>query len=103
MYSVNFKKRMSAAIPSFEIRYSIFCGSAVRFLKLIQLSIPKIRSQWRHRPAESHTSITIQMGADGLMQCLSSQGRHHRPEFQSRVWRHGAALLRSRNQYGRQV
>jgi hypothetical protein len=25
-----FKKRLSAAIQSFEIRYSIFCGSAVR-------------------------------------------------------------------------
>ena len=26
-----FFKRVSAAIPSFDIRYSIFCGSAVRF------------------------------------------------------------------------
>jgi len=25
------KKRPSAAKPSFDIRYSIFCGSAVRF------------------------------------------------------------------------
>jgi len=30
MYSI-YLKRLSAAIPSFEIRYSIFCGSAVRF------------------------------------------------------------------------
>jgi hypothetical protein len=26
-----FYKRLSEAIPPFDIRYSIFCGSAVRF------------------------------------------------------------------------
>jgi len=31
MYSVYFKIRVSEAIPSFEIRFSTFCGSAVRF------------------------------------------------------------------------
>ena len=31
MYSVYFIKRLSEAIPPFDIRYSIVCGSAVRF------------------------------------------------------------------------
>jgi hypothetical protein len=32
MYSAYFtKKRLSEAKPPFEIRYSVFCGSAVRF------------------------------------------------------------------------
>jgi len=34
MYSVYFKKSLSEAIPSFNIRHSIFFGSAVRFLTL---------------------------------------------------------------------
>ncbi|CAB1060624.1 hypothetical protein D1BOALGB6SA_5391 [Olavius sp. associated proteobacterium Delta 1] len=29
--SISFKNGLSAAIQSFEIRYSLFCGSAVRF------------------------------------------------------------------------
>jgi len=32
MYSAYFKKSLSEANPSFEIRYSTFCGSAVRSL-----------------------------------------------------------------------
>jgi hypothetical protein len=34
MYSVYFIKRVSEAIPSFDIRHSTFFGSAVRFLTL---------------------------------------------------------------------
>jgi hypothetical protein len=37
-YSVFFKKRVSEAIPSFDIRHSIFCGSAVRFLSLLSFT-----------------------------------------------------------------
>jgi len=33
MYSIYFKKSLSAAIPSFDIRYSTFCGSLFNFVK----------------------------------------------------------------------
>jgi hypothetical protein len=31
VFCLFYKKRLSEAIPPFDIRYSIFCGSAVRF------------------------------------------------------------------------
>ena len=42
MYSVYFKKSLSEAIPSFDIHYSTFFGSAVRFSNSLSF-IPEVQ------------------------------------------------------------
>jgi len=54
MYSVYFKKSVSEAIPSFDIRNSTFFGSAVRFLTLCSFIKPITLAWHTHGANQRH-------------------------------------------------